>query len=136
MNRPKGLLLTAWIMVALMVAGWVRMYFWPHHAHLAHPPAYFHVVTAVIVFLFNITSFVFIFYYVSGRNWARIIVLLSSILSILYLPFLLRHDETPGQILSVAWALLGVFLLYWLNTHSVREFFKRRAPSTPYRIAD
>jgi len=48
---------------------------------------------------------------------------LTSILSILSL-IQLRHEDAVGQVISVAWALLGVFFLYWLNTGSVREFFK------------
>jgi len=127
MNRPRGLLLTAWIMVALMVAGWVRGYYWPHHAHLVHPLAHLRVFTTIFLLVVNVIVFVCIFYYARGRNWARIAVLLTSILSILYLPLRWTREDIPGHVISAAWALLGVFFLYWLNTRSVREFFKRRA---------
>jgi hypothetical protein len=111
-------------MVGLMVAGWLRMYYWPHHAQLAHPHAHLHVFTTVTLLVLNILVFVCIFYYVKGRNWARIAVLVASVLSILEL-LRLNHEDTPGRIITAAWGLLGVFFLYWLNTRSVREFFKR-----------
>jgi hypothetical protein len=128
MKSPKGLLLTAWIMVGLVVAGWLRMYYWPHHAQLVHPHAYLRVFTTATLLVLNIVEFVCIFYYVKGRNWARIAVLVASVLSILDL-LRLNHEDTPGRIIIGAWGLLGAFFLYWLNTRSVREFFKRGTAS-------
>jgi hypothetical protein len=64
MNRPKGLLLTTWIMVALLVAGWLRQQNWPPSPHLAH----LHAFTTVAGLVLRITELVCIFYYVPGRN--------------------------------------------------------------------
>ena len=111
-----------------MVAGWVRGYFWPQHANLAHPSAHLHAFITGLLVMVRIAAFVCIFYYARGRNWARIAVLLTSVLAILSL-ILLRHEDALGQVISVAGALLGVFFLYWLNTSSVREFFKRGIPT-------
>jgi hypothetical protein len=108
-----------------MVAGWVQGHYWPHHA-LAHQPAHLHLFNAVLLLVVRIAAFVCIIYYVRGRNWARVAVLVTSVVVILGL-LQLRHEDALGQVTSVAWALLGVFFLYWLNTHSVREFFKRGA---------
>jgi hypothetical protein len=91
MNRPNGLLLTAWIMVALTVAGWLRQQYFPPHPHIAH----LHAFTTVVGLVIRITAFVCIFYYVRGRNWARIAVLLTSIVAILSL-LQLRHEDVPG----------------------------------------
>jgi uncharacterized coiled-coil protein SlyX len=65
-----------------------------------------------------------------ANSWARIAVLLTSILSILYLPLRWRQEDIPGHVISAAWGLLGIFFLYWLSTSSVREFFKRRPAAT------
>jgi hypothetical protein len=106
-----------------MVVSWVRGHYRPHHSHpFHHPPAHLHVFVTVLVLVAFITSFVCIFYYVRGRNWARIAVLLTSILAILSFPF------QSNRVLSAVWSLLGAFFLYWLNTRSVREFFKRPRP--------
>jgi drug/metabolite transporter (DMT)-like permease len=122
MNRPKGLLVTAWIMVALVVAGWLRGNYWPPRTQ----PAHLHTFTIVLVLVVRITAFVCIFYYAQGRNWARIVVLATSVLMILSL-IQLRHENALGQVTGAFAALLGVFFLFWLNTRSVREFFKRGA---------
>jgi len=120
MNRPKGLQLTAWIMVALVVAGWLRANYWPPH----NQPAHLHTFTIALLLVVRITAFICIFYYGQGRNWARIAVLLTSVVAILGLVGL-RHEDFPGQIIGAAMGLLGAFFLYWLNTRPVREFFKR-----------
>jgi hypothetical protein len=120
MNRPKGLLLTAWMMVALELVAWLRQY-WPHPVHL-------HTFSIVGLLVARTVAFICIFYYVRGQNWARIAVLLTSVLTILSL-LRLRHEDTFGQVTGVAWSLLGVFFLYWLNTRPVREFFTRGAVS-------
>ena len=115
-------------MVVLLVAGWVRGYFWPHHANLAHPSSHLHALITGLLVMVRVVAFVCIFYYARGRNWARIAVVLTSVLAILSL-IQLRHEDVLGQAISVAGALLGVFFLYWLNTSSVREFFKRGIPT-------
>jgi drug/metabolite transporter (DMT)-like permease len=125
MNRPRSLLLTAAIMIALMVVGWIRMYYRSQHPHLAHPPHHLHSLTILLLLVINSIVFICIYYYVQGRNWARIAVLITSILSILYLPLQMIREGTAGRIIGVAWSLLGAFFLYWLNTRFVREFFKR-----------
>jgi len=116
--------LTAWIMAGLVIVGWLRMYFWPHHASLTHPHPHLRAFNAVFLTALDVIAFVCIFYYARGRNWARMTVLLVSILSILYL-LRLHREGTAAQIIGVVWGLLGFFFLYWLNTRPVREFFKR-----------
>ena len=120
MNRPNGLLLTAWIMVVLEVAGWIQQY-WPHPVHL-------HTFSIAALLVVRLISFVCIFYYAQGQNWARIFVLIASVLAILSL-LVLRHEAAPGQVLIATRALLGVFFLYWLNTRSVRAYFTQHASS-------
>jgi len=115
-------------MAALVVVGWVRGHYWPLHSHPSDPSTHLHVFVTVLLLVADITAFVCIFYYVRGRNWARIAVLLTSILTILSVPFQLRHQDTADRVVSAVWGLLGAFFLYWLNTRSVCEFFKRPRP--------
>jgi hypothetical protein len=124
MDRPKGLLTTAWIMVALLVAGWLRGKYWPPHDQ----PAHLHIFTIVLSLLVRGTSIVCVYYYAQGRNWARIAVLLTSIVVLLSL-VQWRHEDALGHVIAAIAALLAVFLLYWLNTGSIREFFRREAVS-------
>jgi hypothetical protein len=63
-----------------------------------------------------------IWFYWNGKNWARILVLLTSLLCL----YNLRYWHRPGvasHIMIATEALLAVFLLYWLNTTPVKEYF-------------
>jgi len=122
MNRPKGVLVTAWMMIVLNVTGWILEY-WPQRASLADLHEFGFASLALISVAIRITAFVCIYYFVRGRNWARVAVLLTSVLAVLGL-FRLYHEATAHRINGVAWGTLGVFFLYWLNTHPIREFFK------------
>jgi hypothetical protein len=124
MPRPRGLILTAWIMVFLNTAAWILQY-WPPQAHNAH----FHTSTKIIVglFMFAVRVFAFacIFYYAQGRNWARILVLVTSVGTLLgSLVYKGSALSTPAEIIGACWVILSVFFLYWLNTGPVRGFFK------------
>jgi len=37
------------------------------------------------------------------------------------------QENTPQRITGIAWGVLGIFFLYWLNTRSIREFFTHDA---------
>jgi hypothetical protein len=82
---------------------------------------------AKLVFaVFTVTiliGYVVIWFYWRGKNWARILVLLTSLLCFYNLHSWTR-DGLPARIMISAEALLAVFLLYWLNTRAVREFFR------------
>jgi hypothetical protein len=79
--------------------------------------------------MIRIGAFVCIYYYVQGRNWARITVLLTSLLTILSV-FTLRHEAAIYRISGVAWTVLGAFFLYWLNTRPIRDYFKPGAAAS------
>jgi hypothetical protein len=112
-------------MVALNVTGWILQY-WPRRAHPAHLHTFTVVLIALVFVVVRIVAFACIYYYVRGRNWARIAVLLTSVLTILGL-FRLNHESTVNLISGAAWGILGVFFLYWLNTRPIREFFTQGA---------
>ena len=58
-----------------------------------------------------------------GRNWARILVLLTSILAVANLTYFFEFGLL-GRLLIFTEAVLGLFLLYWLNTRHVRSYFR------------
>ncbi len=72
MNRPRGLGLTALLMIVFNAMGWAIIDWSKPHAL-----AIFIISTILIVI-----GYVFIWFYWRGRNWARIAVLLCSLLSI------------------------------------------------------
>jgi len=83
---------------------------------------------------FILIGYFFIWYYWKGRNWARIAVLVTSLLALYNLRFWFR-GHAMNQVMIASESVLGIFLLYWLNTVAVRMYFKRGAdpivPSPP-----
>jgi hypothetical protein len=75
--------------------------------------------------------FIVLWFLWKGRNWARSTVLVLSFLS-LFGVFLWSEYTLMQQISTVGWTILSIFLLYWLNTRAVKQFFKPVQPVAPY----
>lgn len=122
MNRPKGLSLSAALVVLCNVMLWA----------VINPEAHPHYLRSLIFWTGVIgIGFVVIWFYWQGQSWARNTVLLYSALSILNLRMMWHMASvsklflvTPTHVLLASRALLGASLLFWLNTRSVRQFFK------------
>ena len=71
-------------------------------------------------------GYIVIWFYWKGRNWARILVLLTSLLSLYNLHDWTRSGTMPRIMIGTE-AILAVFLLYWLNTRQIRTFFRNQA---------
>ena len=109
MNKPAGLKETTLLVCVFNVAGFFLVPW-----HLA--PLF---GCAIIVAL----SYVFLRNYWTGRNWARVLVMLTSVIALLNLLGLLEMQLTV-RIIVVAEALLGVYLLYWLTRAPIVSYFK------------
>lgn len=73
--------------------------------------------------LVMLLSYIVIGYYWKGSNWARVLVMVTSIVALLNL-FAFEGASMLAQCVIVAEAALGLFLLVWLNTRRVRDFFQ------------
>jgi hypothetical protein len=128
MNRPKGLALTAWLMVALSTLGWSVIDWSRYRTPHLHKPRTTFVFFITIIVTMKICGLVCIWYYYEGRNWARIAVLVTSLWTI-YCLRLLGHGNAVYRSLIASEALLGFFFLYWLNTPTLRRFFQSAQPN-------
>jgi hypothetical protein len=141
MSRPKGLTLTAILMVLCGIAT-LGIVLRPWRS-----PAFI-----VIVIVGSCIASFIIWAYWKGRNWARNCVLSFSVLSVLALrswnTLFLHHSLfttpshslpiAPTRMLMAARSILGVALLYYLNTRPVRDFFhleSKQAPSNSPAIS-
>jgi phosphatidylserine synthase len=100
--------------------GWITIDY-----HATHAMRTFVPVTVLIVIGYWV-----LWHYFQGKNWARILVLLTSLLAVFNLrywnpgsPNLLK---SPTRVMLLGESVLAIFLLIWLNTPAVRSFFKRR----------
>jgi len=122
MNRPKGLTLTA-ILMAVCAAAPSVIFLRPWRST---------AFIAIVILVTGIAYFM-VWAYWKGRNWARICVLIVSATSILSLTTWntsARHQHQEHtlpimaiQVVLAGRAVLGAFLLYYLNTRSIRDFF-------------
>ena len=70
-----------------------------------------------------VLSFAVLYHFWQGRNWARVLVILTSVLALFNL-FLLSSSSIPQQIVLVLEAILACYLFYWLNTVDAKSFFR------------
>ena len=90
-----------------------------------------------MVLLVILWGYVVIWNYWQGRNWARLFVMFTSIVTILNLLAItvlfvigrLYSSSVLYHLVIVANAALGAFLLYWLNKRDVRAWFRKSEPS-------
>jgi hypothetical protein len=111
--RPKGLTETAVLMSLTNALGWLIV-------DWSNPRA--STIFAVFT-VFIAVGYLVIWFYWKGHNWARILVLLTSVLCLYNLRYFLRA-RIIEQLMIGAEAILGIFLLFWLNTRPVKSFFR------------
>lgn len=114
-QKPRGLTASAILMSFFALASY--LFPWRMELQWLHYTGH-----AFIALCLTVTYF-----YWRGKNWARVLVLIFSILAIGGIWMIdIPNDGYFGAAIMLAEAALGAFLLYWLNTTSMRQFFKRR----------
>jgi hypothetical protein len=84
------------------------------------------VIGVALIFTFLIAiGYVVLWFYWRGQNWARILVLLTSVLCLYNLQSL-SSANLVSKVMLVGEAGVAVFLIYWLNTSPAKQYFKRR----------
>ena len=82
----------------------------------------------------GLISFIVIWFFWKGRNWARLLVMATSVLAVVNLSWF-WPTSTLAKVVLVFEAILGAWLLYWLNTNAARAFFLRRAEANQGSVA-
>jgi hypothetical protein len=96
--------------------------------------ARYFVATLWAEILVVLAGYLILWFFWKGKNWARISVLVVSVLAVINLITLVdpHGNVVVYDSIVVAWALVGFFLLYWLNLAHVREWFERE--ETGFRL--
>jgi hypothetical protein len=79
------------------------------------------VMFVIFTILFAIGCVVLWFFW-EGRNWARILVLLTSLLAFYNLRYFFRGGIID-RVMIGSEAAIAMFLLVWLNSSEVKSFF-------------
>lgn len=82
-------------------------------------------VYAALYAVLALVSFVVIWFFWNGRNWARWLVMAASVLAMTNVTHFSSSALLAKAILAGE-AMLGAWLLFWLNTRAAKAFFARR----------
>jgi len=74
-------------------------------------------------------GYVVLWFYYQGRNWARLAVILGSLLILLNNCWAIKHANPIVKVVDVAEMIVAVFLVVWLNTSTARVYFHRASHS-------
>lgn len=112
-QRPKVLTGTGVLMSLTNALGWLIVDWSNPHAATT-----FSLFTILIL-----VGYFVIWFYWQGRNWARILVLFTSLFCLYNLRYFLRGGIIE-RVMIVSEAVLAMFLLFWLNSRNVKSFFR------------
>ena len=86
--------------------------------------AFAHIGFAV----YAVIALVCIWFYYSGKEWARWVVMIVSVLELLSLISIAKTFAASHAVgaNAIAQALLAAFLLYYLNTAPIRAWFSHK----------
>jgi hypothetical protein len=130
-SRPTGIGATALALGALVLIYFIRSLLHFLSGTISAPL----IFEQFLMCLGQGIEFLFIWHYWKGQDWGRIFVLLWSFV-IAAREFSVLVDD-GGDLaafmshpLRFLHTLLAIFLLYWLNTRSVRSWFKKMSATT------
>ncbi|WP_027467440.1 hypothetical protein [Deefgea rivuli] len=78
---------------------------------------------AIIFGIIIACTYVVLWFYWNGKNWARTLVLLGASLSLINILFI-GSASLAGSILIMFEAAFGLLMLWWLNTTKIKSFFR------------
>jgi hypothetical protein len=116
--RPKVVTVTTWLMAFSSLLTYSALYRRPYPRDVLLG---MYVILTVLVVL----SYFVLWFYWHGKNWARILILLASLVCFYNLSLLTSAKSGIERSMLVGDAILAAFLVYWLNTSEAKACFKR-----------
>jgi hypothetical protein len=120
--RPKTVTITTWFMAVLNFFGYATL--WDVQQK---PTSYVMGVFIGSTLVIAVGSTVLWFHY-HGKNWARLLVLLTSVVILINNALAFRSANPIVKVVDVVESAVAVFLLVWLNTPAARRYFKQSSP--------
>jgi hypothetical protein len=134
MSRPTGVTVSALLMLLFIVAGLILTYTHAVSTNGTIPisPSISTATSHAFIWGASAVSAIIVYFYWSAHNWARILVLIQSVLCLV--PF---HKQPHHQwvlvrlsVFTVGDALLAIYLLWYLNTRAIRIWFAGQPDAT------
>jgi len=117
MSRPTGVSVTTVMMCATNALGFFYVNWTRPHAMFTF------VVFAILIGI----GYLVLWFFWNGRNWARWLVLLTSLLALWNLHYIGRPQIGRIRTVTILFeAPIAVFLLWYLNLRPIRAWFRRQ----------
>jgi len=127
MQKPTGITITTALMCLFLIIGIVITFArpLPIPANSAASPSMIATLVHVGVIVYTLIAAICIWFYWSGKEWARWVVMIDCLLVFgkAWGTSHLNAEITIGQV------LLAIFLLYYLNTAPIRAWFSGKEPT-------
>ncbi len=114
--RPAGLNLLTLILCLFNCYGILGLFFLNVESSIFE-------IYAIVAVIFVIISFIVLWFFRKGKNWARLLVMIASLLCFINIYNYMLYPVFT-KIVTAAQMILGGYLLYWLNTENVKEYFQ------------
>jgi hypothetical protein len=139
MQKPTGITITAGLMALILVVGLAITFTaavppMPQMPNFSISASTFIMAIRVVAIVFTIIAAVFVWFYWNGQNWARWLVMIDCVFCLFPLIHLARNWQISplGSSLTVFKAVLAIFLLWYLNTREIRNWYSpSSAPGQP-----
>jgi hypothetical protein len=123
--RPRAITITTVLMAVLNFFEYAAL--WDVQSQPATVVIFVFVATTVVIAI----GYVVLWNYYNGWKWARVAVILASLVFLLNNCWAIGHVNPILKVVDIAQIILAVFLLVWLNLSTTRVYFTRtkRQPS-------
>ncbi len=113
--KPKGLKETTIIMCIFNICGFAFL-------DPLSRDFYIHIIFGILIIGF---SYFVLWQYWKGKNWARILVIITSIIALINLIGFMEQNLIQ-KIIVLSEAIFACYLLYWLNRKEIKSYFRNR----------
>ena len=113
--RPRGLLAVTITMAILNLTAFASI-----------KRTRFFLATLVIEIMVVFASYVVLWFFWKGKNWARLCVLVVSVMSIVnFFSLVYPHGNVfVFDSIVIGWGVVGLYLLHWLNRPDIKQWFR------------
>ena len=130
MQKPTGITVTTVLMCLFLVIGVVITFGrpLPIPSNAAASPSMIATFVHVGVVVYTLIAAVCIWFYWSGQEWARWVVMIDCLLVFISLRNIGKAWATShlNAEVTICQVLLAIFLLYYLNTAPIRAWFSSK----------
>jgi hypothetical protein len=130
MEKPLGITVSTLLMSLVLVVGIIMLFASPLHPAPTRTlsPEMIVKFTHIFGLAFTVLVAVCVYFYWTGQDWARWLVMIDSVLKFFQIFHISKafHTAPANGVLTLCEGILALFLLWYLNTAAIRTWFVAR----------